>query len=418
MSGAGRGGISRFARRFQSTSRPVPVLSKRRGRRLIARVPLGPLLVLPLVASLACSSAPGEPGGEIAVRMVPASSSGAAKIHVAGLSGTELTALSALNASADNWPGILKVTVVGQDIPVAGRYVLGSDALEFHPAFPFDPGRPYAVAFDAGRLGTARRPSVVEAVVSLPPPPDAPAAVVSAIHPSATRWPENLLRFYVHFSAPMSADIGGVHLVADDGEDVPDALLPATVDLWNEDRTRYTVLFDPGRVKRGILPNRQMGRALVAGRQYAIVVDGAWRDANGRPLASRFRHEFTAGPPLERALDTKSWRVQPPDEGTRTPLVITFPTLLDRALLLRTIRVESDGGDVVQGEVGLGSGETEWRFTPERPWSRAASWLVVSGVLEDPSGNRINRAFEIDPAKAPEAPEAEEFRIRFAVRSR
>ena len=67
-----------------------------------------------------------------------------------------------------------------------------------------------------------------------------------------------------------------------------DAFLPLESDFWNADHTRYTVFFDPGRVKRGILPNRDMGRALVAGRQYTLEVNADWPDAQGRRSVGTF----------------------------------------------------------------------------------------------------------------------------------
>ena len=68
--------------------------------------------------------------------------------------------------------------------------------------------------------------------------------------------PANQLRLYLHFSAPMDWRSGHEHvpLLDDAGQEVPDAFLPLDADFWNDDRTRYTVFFDPGRVKRGILP--------------------------------------------------------------------------------------------------------------------------------------------------------------------
>ena len=44
------------------------------------------------------------------------------------------------------------------------------------------------------------------------------------------------------------------------------------------------VFFDPGRVKDGILPNKQMGPVLEAGRTYTLLVREDWQDTNGLPL--------------------------------------------------------------------------------------------------------------------------------------
>ena len=55
-------------------------------------------------------------------------------------------------------------------------------------------------------------------------------------------------------------------------EEVEGPFLPLDYEFWNADRTRFTVFFDPGRVKHGILPNKQMGRALKVGRSYTLLV--------------------------------------------------------------------------------------------------------------------------------------------------
>ena len=86
--------------------------------------------------------------------------------------------------------------------------------------------------------------------------------------PTADVVPENQLRLYIHFSAPMGLK-GGldyIHLLDDAGNEVKDPFLPLDTEFWNDDRTRYTVFFDPGRQKRGIAPIAEMGRSLTAGK--------------------------------------------------------------------------------------------------------------------------------------------------------
>src|SRR5205085_2839807 len=128
-----------------------------------------------------------------------------------------------------------------------------------------------------------------------------------------------------------------IQLLDDRGKVTADPFLPLDVHLWNSTRTRYTVLFDPGRVKKGVLPNEQMGRPLVRGRTYSLAVSERWPDAHGRPLAGPFRRQFRVGPPDEQPLDPGQWRIDPPAAGTRNPVAVTFPRPLDYALLLRAI---------------------------------------------------------------------------------
>jgi hypothetical protein len=343
----------------------------------------------------------------------------AAPIRVTGLGRDELRALTDKNLSTEQWQSLFRVTVVGLDGPaIAGTYQVTSDALLFKPAFRWDPGRRYKVSFDPAQLPSRRAQLLIEKTIALAPAIAAAPASVAGLWPAASRWPENLLRFYIHFSAPMSATNppGRVSVVDEDGEEIEGALLPFEADLWNADRTRYTVFFDPGRVKRGILPNRERGRPLVNGRRYAIVVDGDWRDGHGQPLAAPFRHEFLAGPEQAQAIDPSRWRLAPPAAATRQPLTVDFPWPLDRAILRRALGVSRAGaGAFLEGEMEVERDDTRWNFIPNRAWPAGAYELVAFTVLEDPSGNAIGRPFEIDMFRKPAA-DTPTVRTRFEIR--
>jgi hypothetical protein len=393
-------------------------LAASRDRHRLARKGLRTWPVLLLLACLtfvACSSAPGP----IVITLDQGAGATPASVRVSGLSGDELTALRTAVWREEGWQALMTVTVAGDAIPVVGRYVASREALEFHPRFPFDPGRSYLVRFDPRRLPAPRIADAVETTVALPRREPTAPTTVTAVTPSSDVWPSNLLRFYVHFSAPMSRTEGVefVRLIDDAGREVSDALLPSAIDFWNGDRTRYTVFFDPGRVKRGILSNRTLGRALQPGRQYEVVVDVAWRDGEGRALAKEYRRSFRAGPPVEQALSLTDWRLAVPRAGTTDALVVTFPHPLDEGLLHRAVAVAPSGRDPLEGGVLIGRGETEWRFAPVRPWRSGSHDLLVLSILEDPSGNRLGRAFEVDPSQGEdEPPPPEQFTLPFVVR--
>ena len=191
-----------------------------------------------------------------------------------------------------------------------------------------------------------------------------------------------------------------VRLLDEDGRPVADPFLPLDVDLWNADRMRYTVLYDPGRVKRGIRPNAELGRPLSVDRRYTLVIDADWRDAAGQPLVAPFRREFRVGPARERALDPAAWRLDLPAGGTRDPLAVRFPLPLDYGLLQRALRVATGGGRPLAGEIRVEQGETRWTFTPRAPWRPGEYQLVAAATLEDVAGNRIGRPFEVDAVEA------------------
>lgn len=393
-------------------------------------------------AGCAGVAAPGAGESRPEIRLIrapdpgPGGARGAGAVDVRGLPADDLAAVRAARLTRSEWEALLRVTVAGAgtaadapDLPaVLGDYAVTDDAIRFSPRYPFDPGRRYRVAFFPQRLparpladgaGAAEpwRERPLEAVVGEPAASRAPSTRVVRIYPTADVVPENQLRFYVHFSAPMGLEGGSDHvrLIDAEGQAVDNAFLPLDLALWNADRTRYTLLFDPGRVKRGILPNVRRGRPLAAGRRFTLAVDSAWRDADGLPLAEPFRRSFTAGPPEERALDLADWRLRPPAAGGRDPLVVAFDRPLDHALLRRALLVTSPAGGRVPGDVDVRAAETEWAFTPHAPWERGEHRLTALPALEDTAGNRVGRPFEVGafPAAAgpdPAAPMQRAFR--------
>ncbi|HVH29678.1 MAG TPA: hypothetical protein VM818_23185 [Vicinamibacterales bacterium] len=288
------------------------------------------------------------------------------------------------------------------DVPdVLGRYAVADSAIVFTPLFPFDAGRTYHVRFDPSRLPRPRSTPPISAEVMLPAPIGEPTYVVG-LHPSADVVAENLLRIYVEFSAPMGSD-GGldfvrlVELTGPDGKTErveQGAFLPLEADFWSPDHRRYTLFFDPGRVKDDILPNRQSGRPLRAGGRYAIDIAGAWTDANGRPLKESYRRTFQVGPAVDEPIRIADWQFDLPVAGSRNPLRITFRHPLDHAILGRALSIETDRRQIVDGTVSLEAHDTAWAFTPAVPWLEGPYTLVAQSFLEDPQGNQINRAFE------------------------
>lgn len=324
-------------------------------------------------------------------------------IEIQGLSRGDLTSLSRADLTPDEWAAILRVTVQrspassGDLPPMAGTYTTDS-TLRFWPSFPLDPGRTYDVRFNPSAVSRARLANLggISGTVSVPASGKLPSTVVTTVYPTSDVIPENELRMYIRFSAPMGQQGGLEHIafVDDTGIEIPGVVLPLDTDLWSADRTRYTVILDPGRVKREILPNRQMGRPLRKGETISIVVRKDWPDANGLPLAAQFTRRYRVGPPAEHALATKDWQIAAPPVGTRDPVTVTFPAPLDFGLLQRSLAV-SRGVTPVAGDVAIEPGETRWAFAPRTDWERGPYVLTVQPILEDLAGNRIGRAFEV-----------------------
>jgi hypothetical protein len=287
--------------------------------------------------------------------------------------------------------GALKVTVSGSDTPLFGEVRTERDRLVFEPRFPFKPGVEYRAVFEGsgGRL---------ERTFTLPSPPPSPPTVVTAVFPGRDVLPENLLKFYLHFSAPMSRREAyqRVRLLDGAGKPVELPFLEIGEELWDRAGTRLTLLFDPGRIKRGLKPREDSGPALEEGKSYTLVVDAGWPDAEGRPLKQGHRKAFKVVAPDDKQPDPKTWKVTPPRRGSTDPLTVEFEESLDEAMLNRSLAVRDPQDKPVEGRIEVDRHETRWRFHPSAAWKGGAHALAVDTVLEDMAGNSIDRPFEVD----------------------
>ena len=348
------------------------------------------LRVLRVAATIGCvvAAACGRPssGANPSIRLTSPPHGGAAFVEVTG------APADTLRATPGEWARVLRVAVDDNAPAMLGTHSLSGDALRFTPLYPFDPGRPYHVRFE--RAGSPP----LTATVSLPAQHTTPSTVVARVFPSGDVVPENLLRMYVEFSGPMGRPSGipYMKLLDENGKEIPAAFLPVDYEFWSPDHRRFTAFLDPGRVKGGILPNQQMGRALKPGHPVTLAISREWRDEHGLPLREDYRRVLRVGPADTRPIDPATWRIQPPAAaGQRDSLVVSFQEPLDRGLLMRALGVARDGTPV-DGDIEVGAGETRWSFTPREPWKAAVYALIALDILEDVAGNQIGRAFEVD----------------------
>ncbi|MEX2303871.1 MAG: Ig-like domain-containing protein [Bryobacterales bacterium] len=326
------------------------------------------------------------------------------------------------NASArDQWQLVFAVFVAQADAgsevpPLSGAYDLRDATLFFVPRYPLQPGLSYRAVF-SGAGGAPGGEGLVE-TFSIPRTDAGPQTFVEQVYPTANRLPENLLKLYIHFSAPMSRGEAyqRASLLDSTGTRIDFPFLELDQELWDPEGRRLTLLFDPGRVKRDLLPNREVGSPLREGERYVLVVDGGWLDASGRPLRAAFRKSFEVGPPDHETPSEKSWRIEPPKAGTQDPLAVRFPEPMDQALLVRVIDIKTPAGEKLAGSIGVDEQETRWQFRPEEPWKAGDYLIDTATLLEDLAGNSLARPFEVDVfEKVEERVERVSRTLRFTV---
>ena len=306
--------------------------------------------------------------------------------------------------------------------PVLGRYSVVPPVIRFTPRFPFVAGLTYRVRVDGAALHTHLLPDdaaeahTLEATFTVPPRAASPPTVVTEVYPTADTLPMNQLKFYIHFSAPMDVGQAYAHLrLIDQKDQTPVAAPFVEIDpeLWDPQRRRFTLLFDPGRIKREVGPNREVGVPLQAGHAYRLVIDRRWRDAAGRPLQDDFVKTFQVVEADRAVPDPDAWRLTAPAADRVDPVVLAFPEPLDHALLQRLITVHDAAGARLDGTVATARHETQWSFTPTAPWQAGAYTIHVETILEDLAGNTLRSLFDIDLTDAPpsEVREAEKVRV-------
>jgi hypothetical protein len=295
------------------------------------------------------------------------------------------------------WSSVFRVYAGTGDVPaLAGSYVVKSGALIFHPAYPISPGVHYRAVFQT--------PSGASVVAGFDGPPldRTPTTRIVHVYPSTSVLPSNELRLYIYFSAPMSRGEATryLHVLDQDGKVLQgdEAVFLPGEELWDPSFTRLTMTFDPGRIKRGLTSNEELGPPIAEGKHYTLVIDRDWPDAKGAPLVAGFRKIFVGGPPLRDPPDPKQWHLTTPNAGTAEPLVMDFPTPMNYPLLQRMLTVAGPHGNVT-GTIGTTRMEREWRFTPRDLWKPGDYRLVVDTGIEDLAGNHIGQLFDIDEFK-------------------
>jgi len=270
--------------------------------------------------------------------------------------------------------------------PIVGNWIEEGTTIYFCPLIPFHADLTYQAQF-TDLPNFTFQPTASK---------NSRPTELTHIYPSLTQLPENVLKLYFHFSAPMSEGNAYQYLALrkENGEKIESPFLELQPLLWNEDRTRLTVWFDPGRVKRELLRNQKLGAPLEEGNHYLLHISKEWKDINGFPLSENYTKKIEVIQADRSAPRPINWRIITPKANTREPIVLHFGESLDHALVSKSLTIHTQDGQQITGEIKLRNFEQEWRFFPATKWTADSYYFKIKGELEDLAGNNLNRLFD------------------------
>jgi hypothetical protein len=291
--------------------------------------------------------------------------------------------------------------------PVLGEFKSNGDEIIFEPLVPFTIGLQYQVLLDDSLLSE----------IGIPLDDHIGPELVS-IYPTQDTLPANLLKIYLQFSQPMveGRSLDYLTLMRSDGDTMKGTFLDLQPELWNVESTVLTLWLDPGRIKRDLIPNKEMGAPLHVGEKYILHISPLWRSKNGAVLLRSYEKSFVAVSRDETSPDLLAWVVKSPVAGSMYSLEITTPEPIDYFLFRDAVRILTSEGQVLRGDVQISNNEKVWKFLPEKAWTKGKYILQAEGRLEDLAGNNLNRPFDREVENVHEQSEQDAFTKEFEIR--
>jgi hypothetical protein len=291
--------------------------------------------------------------------------------------------------SEDDLPSRLNVQLIkqGKRAGVLGDYKINDDEIIFESLVPLTRGLSYEILLDdsviaklAIPLGTTSAPELL------------------SIYPTQDTLPENLLKMYFEFSEPMveGNSLSNIVLLKNSKDTVEGIFLDLKPELWNQEGTVLTLWLDPGRIKRDLIPNKELGNPLVAGKHYTLHVESSWKSKRGIQLTKAIAKSFFTTKRDDISPQSQQWEIVSPRSNTRDPLVVKFHESLDVYILKETARIEDDEKELMAGAIEILDEERILHFTPTDLWDKGKFTFTVETKLEDLSGNNLNRPFDED----------------------
>ena len=275
---------------------------------------------------------------------------------------------------------------------IQGKHRIDGNYLTFKPYFPFEYGMNYVVRTSNKKSAK----TYTYQSFQIEKERTVEQAAVVAIYPSANQLPENLLRFYIYFNTPMKKGqaLKQIQLVDEEGGIDQYAFMEFKQELWSADGKRLTLLFDPGRIKRGLSTNELRGPALLAGKPYELIISGDWKDVYGQPLSISLTKKIEVVSPYHLPITLSNWRINPPRKNSHDKLTLHFDRIIDHALLSSMVTIVDEEENPINGYWEIAAEEQSVLFLPKEKWPQGNYKIIIDSRLEDVAGNNLQNLLD------------------------
>jgi hypothetical protein len=307
-----------------------------------------------------------------------------------------------------DWQEVFPVSMAGGN-RIQGEYHVSDNSVSFTPRFQFSRGIEYTATFYLNDLTEnyneiylpKTNSETLTFQFNVPTYQHSEPKVVG-VYPSADILPENQLKFHIAFNSSMAMDemYKRVKLFNSKGKVMEKAFLVLDQELWDNEMKIATILLDPGRIKRGLRPNVEMGTAIRKNEKYTLVIESGWKDVNGNPTTQIFKKEFNVTSADRTIVDYQSWELLVPVTAS-APLTIELKECLNYVMLPESFIILDSRGHKINGKFQLLNNESAVVFTADADWKTGEYVLYINPLLEDAAGNNLNRLFDEDISDKP-----------------
>ncbi|MBQ0736143.1 Ig-like domain-containing protein [Aquimarina celericrescens] len=272
--------------------------------------------------------------------------------------------------------------------PILGNVVEEKETIRFNPVIPFGWNQKYTLVYDS---------TIEHFEITLPK--KYKYLSVEAIYPSIKKLPSNLLKWYFKFSKPINQPsvYDNIRFTDTNGDTLDRVILPLNNALISDNGLLLTVWVEPGRQKRGLIPNQQLGAVFEEGKEYSLIISKNLKDYEGIAMQQDYIHRFIIVNADREQPTINSWKICIPTPGTTSNLMIHFnEEPMDYGSTLSSIRIIDPQKKEIKGDLKLINNEKTLVFKPLQPWKKGHYQISIDVSLEDLAGNNLNRLFDSD----------------------